>query len=166
MTANRFDSGIGLPLEGVRILDITVVWAGPYGTMQLADWGAEVIRVESLQHFAATTRGVVAHPPKGSALVTSTGGMGYPNDDPGDRPWNRSSSFNAHSRNKRSMTVDMTRPEGQRVFDELVRRADGVVENNATRQHGAHRRRLGAALRAQSAHCLCPPAGVRPGRPL
>ena len=131
MTTDRFDSGTGLPLDGLRILDITVVWAGPYGTMQLADWGAEIIRIESLHHFAASTRGIVARPPKGSPMVTSTGGMGYPDDDPGDRPWNRASSFNANSRNKRAMTVDMTKPEGQEVFEDLVRASDGLVENNA-----------------------------------
>ena len=131
MTTDRFDSGTGLPLDGLRILDITVVWAGPYGTMQLADWGAEIIRIESLHHFAASTRGIVARPPKGSPMVTSTGGMGYPDDEPGDRPWNRAASFNANSRNKRAMTVDMTKPEGQEVFEDLVRASDGLVENNA-----------------------------------
>ena len=40
-----------LPLAGMRIIDITVVWAGPYATMQLADWGAEIIRVESTTYF-------------------------------------------------------------------------------------------------------------------
>ena len=117
-----------LPLEGVRILDFTVVWAGPYGTQILADWGAEVIRVESIKHYPPTTRGMVLRPTKEMAAASAM--AQFPNHDPGERPWNRSASFNAHARNKCSMTVDLRRPEGQETLDRLLEMADGVVENN------------------------------------
>ncbi len=122
-------NGRALPLDGVRILDISVVWAGPYATQLMAEWGAEIIRIESTQHFQATTRGQVVRPTKEMAAMA--GGMGgFPNRDPGERPWNRGPSFNHHARNKKSMTVDLTKPEGQEVLDELIRISDGLVENN------------------------------------
>ena len=121
--------GKRLPLEGIRILDFTVVWAGPYATQLLAEWGAEVIRVESTKFFPSTTRGGLARP--SAELVRSGGQGGYPDYEPGERPWNRAALFNVHARNKRSVTMDLTRPEGQEVFERLVRASDGLVENNA-----------------------------------
>jgi crotonobetainyl-CoA:carnitine CoA-transferase CaiB-like acyl-CoA transferase len=120
------------PLEGLRILDFTVVLAGPYSTMQLADWGAEVIRVESLQHFAPSTRGQLARPPQEmiDALAAGAAGTSYADGPPDSRAWNRSAAFNAHARGKRSMTVDLSRPEGQEVFERLVAMSDGLIENN------------------------------------
>ena len=120
-----------LPLEGVRILDITVAYAGPYATMLLGDWGAEVIRIESTKHFAANTRGQVARPSPQMLSVRQSGWATYPDSTPGQRPWNRFGGFHASSRNKLSMTVDMTRPEGQEVLERLVRVSDGFIENNA-----------------------------------
>ena len=121
-----------LPLEGVRVLDMTVVWAGPYCTTLLADLGAEVIRVESIQIFGPPTRGSSARPSKFAIenMPPFIGGM--PDRDPMDRPWNRYPLFNAHARNKRSVTVDLLRPEGQEIFDKLVAVSDVLVENNPT----------------------------------
>lgn len=120
------------PLEGIRILDFTVVLAGPYATMQLADAGAEVIRVESLQHFASSTRGQLARPPQAmvDALATGASGTGYADGPLDVRAWNRSATFNSNSRGKLSMTVDLSRPEGQQVFERLVAMSDAVIENN------------------------------------
>ena len=138
MTTDRRDMsdspvpGTGrLPLEGLRILDVTVVWAGPYGTMHLADWGAEVIRLESIRHFATSTRGQMARPPIEMVRLRNTG-MGYADDDPGERPWNRQAIFNTHGRNKLSVTMDLTAPEGQETLERLVASADGFLENNVT----------------------------------
>ncbi|MBM3947244.1 MAG: hypothetical protein FJ315_07610, partial [SAR202 cluster bacterium] len=119
-----------LPLEGIRILDFTVVWAGPYATQLLSEWGAEVIRVESIKYFPSTTRGIIARPTK-QMMERSNQGSGFPDKDPGSRPWNRTSTFNVHARNKKSMTVDLTKPEGQEVLKKLVRMSDGLIENNA-----------------------------------
>ena len=109
-----------LPLSGIRVLDFTVVWAGPYATMMLADYGAEVIRVESLQHFPSTTRGLVPRPP--AALLANATHLlaGYPDWEPGERSWDRHPMFNFHARNKLSMTVDLTRPEGYDIVRRLV----------------------------------------------
>lgn len=115
-----------LPLKGIRVVDLTVVLAGPYCAMILADMGAEVIRVESLQHFPPNTRGIYARPVK--EMGGSRFGV-YPNGDPGERPWNRYPMFNSMARNKLSMTADFTRPEGMDILKRLVRVSDVVVEN-------------------------------------
>ena len=122
----------GLPLEGVRVLDMSVVWAGTYCATLLADMGAEVIRVESTTHPAPLTRGVMAHPPE--SLIQNSPPLfgGMPGRVPGARPWNRSPVFNAHGRNKLSMTVDLLRPEGMNIFARLVEISDVFVENNVT----------------------------------
>ena len=110
----------GLPLKGIRVVDLTVVLAGPYAAMFLADFGAEVIRVESIHHFPPNTRGQFVRPTQGHA---------YPNNDPGKRPWNRYPMFNTMARNKRSMTVDITKPEGMEMLKGLIRVSDIVIEN-------------------------------------
>ena len=117
-----------LPLEGIRVLDMTVVWAGTYGTMFLADMGAEVIRVESVNVFPNATRGFFAHPNKEAEKQRPT--SNYPNWDPGDRPWNRANIFNQHARNKYSITLDVNTPEGKDIFRRLVEVSDLFIENN------------------------------------
>src|SRR5205807_3402460 len=83
-----------LPLQGIRILDFTVVWAGPSATMLLADLGAEVIRVEALQHFPPSTRGRMPRPTRETAMQLGFIGRAYVDLDPGERPWDRHAMFN------------------------------------------------------------------------
>ncbi len=118
-----------LPLEGIRVLDLGVVLAGPYAAMALGDLGAEVIRVESTRRFPASTRGALARPPKELAATWGPLGGGYPNRDPGERPWNRFPLFNLTARNKLGMTVDLRDEEGREAFLRLVSTADVLVTN-------------------------------------
>ncbi len=117
-----------LPLDGIRVLDMTTVWAGPYATMLLADLGAEVIRVENPWVLPPTTKGYHARP-----KITDLGylGSGYGPAAPGrpDRPWNRHSLNNSICRNKLSCTIDTRQPEGHELLLQLAERCDVFVEN-------------------------------------
>ncbi len=116
-----------LPLEGVRVLDITQIWAGPYATQLMADWGAEVIRIESTQIAPISTRVWSRErtpPPPGIWWLA------YPDWEMGENRANRFALFNVHARNKRSVTMDLTRPEGRAVFDSLLQVSDVLLENN------------------------------------
>ncbi|MCH8195455.1 MAG: CoA transferase [Chloroflexi bacterium] len=119
-----------MPLAGVRVVDMTLVWAGPSATMFLADWGADVLKVESTQHFQTASRGNVARPSREEVIALRSWRHAYPNDEPGERPWNRFSLFQNHSRNKRSFTVDLRRPEGMEVLESVLRVSDVLIENN------------------------------------
>ncbi|MBI4300548.1 MAG: CoA transferase [Chloroflexi bacterium] len=120
------------PLEGVRVIDLCVVWAGTFATLLLADLGAEVIKVENPFVWHPMTRGGRARPPKemlqGLGVAWS---IGYPNREPGPRPWNYSPTFVQMFRNKKSFTVDLRRPEGLDILGRLAEKSDVVVENNA-----------------------------------
>ena len=121
-----------LPLEGIRILDMTVVWAGTYCATLLADMGAEVIRLESIRRLPPITRGYMPYPPKEVIEGLPAFVAGMPDREPGKRPWNRYPLFNAHGRNKLGMTVDLLQPSGIDIFKRLVAVSDAFVENNVT----------------------------------
>ena len=120
-----------LPLDGIRVLDLGVALAGPQGAAYLADLGAEVIRVESTQHFPPLTRGPQARPTLDLVRRLPPVSGGYPDRDPGVRPWNRHPWFNLTARNKLSMTVDLERPVGLEMFRRLVAISDVLVTNQA-----------------------------------
>ena len=105
----------GLPLEGIRVLDSTYVFALPYTGGQLADLGAEVIKIEG----------------PGRPDITRGGGLygTFPDNDPGEDWWNRPSTYQLLNRGKRSMVLDMAQEEGRQIFSELVMVSDVVMEN-------------------------------------
>lgn len=92
-------------LSGIRVLDFSRVLAGPYATMTLADFGADVIKVES-------------------ADGDDTRGWRPPVDDHGV-----STYFSSVNRNKRSVILDLRSPEGKAKAEELLASADVVIEN-------------------------------------
>jgi crotonobetainyl-CoA:carnitine CoA-transferase CaiB-like acyl-CoA transferase len=104
----------GLPLEGVRIVDLTAFWAGPSATNSLAAFGAEVIKVESIQR------------PDG---IRYSGGMRSDVDDWWEYGW----LFQGVNTNKRSVTLDLQSSDGIRLFKTLVEQADAVIENFSPR---------------------------------
>ncbi len=122
-----------LPLEGIRVLDMTAVWAGPSAAMIMSDLGAEVIRVESIQFFPAITRGGVIRPESNEQMEAFTNPFynSYPEFDPGERPWNRFGGFNVMGRNKKSMTANLRTPEGVEIFKKLAAISDVVLDNYA-----------------------------------
>ncbi|WP_428121891.1 CaiB/BaiF CoA transferase family protein [Candidatus Poriferisodalis sp.] len=120
----------GLPLDGIRVLDLTVVWAGPGCTMYLSDLGAEVIRVDNPFVFPTATRGLMARPP--AEIVQELGPLsGYPDNDPGPRPWNRQNMFSSHGRGKLSCTLDPRTELGCETLRRLLDHVDVIVENNS-----------------------------------
>ncbi|HAL47883.1 MAG: CoA transferase [SAR202 cluster bacterium] len=121
-----------LPLSGIRVLDLTVVIAGPIAAAKLGDMGAEVIRVESIQDLGTGGRVPLAKTTREQVQGHPAQRRTFPDGDPGARPWNRSAMFNSHARNKLSMTVDLRRPEGMEVLSRLVKKSDVLIENHAT----------------------------------
>ncbi len=122
-----------LPLAGIRVIDLTVVWAGPLTTTLLADLGAEVIRLDNPNLFPTATRGAVPRPRPGHESDLGQLWGRFPGGRAGERPWNQPAAFVSHARTKLGMTVDLRTELGRETFLELVDRADLVVENNSIR---------------------------------
>jgi crotonobetainyl-CoA:carnitine CoA-transferase CaiB-like acyl-CoA transferase len=94
---------MALPLAGIRVLDIASMLAGPYGATMLGDMGADVIKIE---------------PPYGDESRAI--GVKVEND---------SGFYVGINRNKRSIVLDLTRPEGKDLYFRLVRTADIIIDN-------------------------------------
>jgi crotonobetainyl-CoA:carnitine CoA-transferase CaiB-like acyl-CoA transferase len=103
-----------LPLSGVRVIDFTAFWAGPSATFILAALGADVVKIESVQR------------PDGMRFAGGTlAGT--------QKWWEHSWIFHGVNAGKRSVTLDLGHPDGQRIVRTLIARADVVVENFSPR---------------------------------
>lgn len=99
------------PLAGLRVLAVEQYGAGPFGTQQLADLGAEVIKIENRKTGGDYARSLGPH------FVEGAGG-----DD-------ASLFFQSVNRNKKSLTLDLGNPEARGIFERLVAGADAVANN-------------------------------------
>ncbi|HEY6334736.1 MAG TPA: CaiB/BaiF CoA-transferase family protein [Alphaproteobacteria bacterium] len=100
------------PLHGLRICDMTRILAGPSMTQLLGDLGADVIKIERPREGDDTRKW-------GPPYLKGADG----------RDTNESGYFLAANRNKRSVTIDFTRPEGRALVEKLVARSDAFTEN-------------------------------------
>lgn len=98
------------PLEGLRVLDLTMMWAGPYATKLMAECGAEVIKIES--------------PSAWDNIRTLV-----PQDPTIADPWNSAYYFNEYNHSKKSLTLDLATDRGRQLLLGLVADADVVIEN-------------------------------------
>ncbi len=102
---NKSSLDMSGPLEGLRVLDLSRVMAGPYASMLLADYGADVIKIEE--------------PGKGDETRTW-----YPPQIDGEAAY-----FLSANRNKKSVTLNLSSSEGLEIFSKLATRADVILEN-------------------------------------
>ncbi|RIX80604.1 CaiB/BaiF CoA transferase family protein [Acidovorax cavernicola] len=118
-------------LDGIKVLDLSRVLAGPWCTQILADLGADVVKIER----------------PGVGDDTRTWGPPFVKDADG-RDTDQASYFTSCNRNKRSVTIDMATPEGQALLQQMAAQADIVVENFKTgglQQYGLDHESLRAA---------------------
>jgi crotonobetainyl-CoA:carnitine CoA-transferase CaiB-like acyl-CoA transferase len=106
------------PLAGIRVLDATTAWAGPFAGRVLAYLGAEVIHLEAASRLDLWRAGGHAIDP-----------VRYPDLDPGARPHNRTVLFNSQNHNKLSVCIDIKKPGGTEALRELAATCDVVLAN-------------------------------------
>lgn len=114
-------TGTSDALNGVRVLDFGIAWAGALAGRMLGDMGADVLKVETRRRL--DTRGALL--PNASTV--------YVNREPGLEPWNRSAVFVDRHRNKRSIAVELDTARGRALLLELASKTDIVIENFAPR---------------------------------
>ncbi|RAY15609.1 hypothetical protein DPM19_07390 [Actinomadura craniellae] len=118
MTAVPTGSRVTGPLTGVRILEFTTAWAGPFAGRCLAYLGADVIKIEA-----------PGHPDSWRGTRSGGAPIYYPESTPGADPQNRNVLFNSQNLDKRSLALDLKQPGAMDVMHDLVRRSDVVLAN-------------------------------------
>lgn len=110
-------------LKGVRVLDLSRVWSGPYAGRNLAGLGAEVIHITGriTVTFAEVT-------PETAKII----GI-FPDNIPGEKPWNRASSSNDFHRGKLGLTLELNTDKGLEIIKELIKVSDVLLENYSPR---------------------------------
>jgi crotonobetainyl-CoA:carnitine CoA-transferase CaiB-like acyl-CoA transferase len=104
------------PLAGLRVIDFTAFWAGPAASQMLAAFGADVVKVESVQR---------------------ADGMRFNSSNPGaERWWEYGSTFHIANAGKRSITLDLNRQDGKDLIARLIEGADVIIENFTPRVMG------------------------------
>ncbi len=110
---DRTGDGVVRPaFEGLRVIDLTAFWAGPFATGILAALGADVVKVESIQR---------------------PDGMRYAGAVPSERSWETSPIFHGCNLSKRGITLDLDSTEGKDLLRRLLDDADVVIENFSAR---------------------------------
>ncbi len=129
------------PLEGIKVIDMTTVLMGPYATQMLGDYGADVIKVESLDGDVTRQIGPTRHAGMGPVFLNT-------------------------NRSKRSIALDLKNPAGRDAVLRLIGSADVLIYN--VRPQAMARLQLGydVCLGTQSAPDLCRRIRFRPGRAL
>ncbi len=110
--ATKARGGDPFPLAGLRVVDLTAFWAGPIATCYLADMGADVVKVESIQR---------------------PDGMRFAGAVPGERMWEWSPVFAGANPGKRDVTLQLDSERGMALLRELIAAADVVIENYSVR---------------------------------
>lgn len=104
------------PLEGIRVIDASHVFAIPYAAGLLSDFGAEVIKI---------------HHPTRIDVMAAQGP--FPENQPNPRAWDRAGSLNTVNRGKTSLALDLTKPDGVAIFKDLAAKSDIVTESYTPR---------------------------------
>ena len=127
-------------LSGIRVIDLSMWWAGPFVTQLLGDMGAEIIKIESIQV------------PDGWRFTVPNAAH--------DKPWELSSYYNGVNRNKYGLTLNLQDPRGIELCKRLVGMGDVVVENYTPAGDDKLRARLCETARHKAGHHYAIPVGL------
>ena len=128
------------PLAGMRIIDLSSVLMGPFATQMLADYGADVVKVESPEGDLMRLGGAMRHPKMGALFLQA-------------------------NRNKRSVVLDLKTAAGQRASRALIARADAVLHNQppARAERWGLDRESVRAINPRAAWCMVSALGINTG---